>query len=358
MADVTLTDVSKALGFEESKDRSTESYYGYIVRIDPDDPTSPYIIQRNGKYYYSVLIDGTDKAIECARLVNATLGDRVLVSVMQNGHSVVTNRIDGDLNANDAKELAEHADQIATNTLIYDHTYSYVENSSTGKIDVVFTAHLYRGGVDIASQMPEENFTWYYKTEDTADDLTYDSGLKPVTHKVGGEDVPLIGPIITIEDILSTETNHINVGYGLHIVGRYEDLEEADLQDTNYDTFTDISRNILRASVRSGSGSSIRVRDLEVVTSIYPSDKLMVVTASGEKLITANNLANMVDKHYTHTQDVVSDIWTIQHNLNKKPSVTVIDSGNSVVEGDISYIDNNTLTISFSGAFSGKAYCN
>ena len=117
MADVTLTDVSKALGFEESKARSTESYYGYIVRIDPDDPTSPYIIERNGKFYYSVLIDGTDKPIECARLVNATLGDRVLVGVMQNGHSVVTNRIDGDLNANDAIELAGTASTKADNAL-------------------------------------------------------------------------------------------------------------------------------------------------------------------------------------------------------------------------------------------------
>lgn len=64
------------------------------------------------------------------------------------------------------------------------------------------------------------------------------------------------------------------------------------------------------------------------------------------------------DKHYTHTQNIVSATWTINHNLNKKPSVTVVDSIDNVVYGDINYITANSLTITFSGGFTGKAYLN
>lgn len=64
------------------------------------------------------------------------------------------------------------------------------------------------------------------------------------------------------------------------------------------------------------------------------------------------------DAHYTHTQSTPSSTWSIEHNLGKKASVTVVDSADSVVYGDIEYTDLNNLTITFNGAFSGKAYLN
>lgn len=65
-----------------------------------------------------------------------------------------------------------------------------------------------------------------------------------------------------------------------------------------------------------------------------------------------------IDQTYTHTQSVASATWTITHNLNKRPSVTVVDSGGTVVIGDVQYIDDNTIVITFIGAFSGAAYLN
>ena len=66
---------------------------------------------------------------------------------------------------------------------------------------------------------------------------------------------------------------------------------------------------------------------------------------------------------YTHNQSAASATWTITHNLNKFPSVTVIDSGDSVVQGEILYNSANQLTLTFyaggsTSAFSGKAYLN
>ena len=64
------------------------------------------------------------------------------------------------------------------------------------------------------------------------------------------------------------------------------------------------------------------------------------------------------DKHYIHTQNNPSVIWNITHNLGKNPSVSVEISGGRQGLADVIYINNNSLTINFSAAKSGKAYLN
>ena len=64
------------------------------------------------------------------------------------------------------------------------------------------------------------------------------------------------------------------------------------------------------------------------------------------------------DKTYMHIQAVPAEKWTVQHNLGKRCSVTIVDSADSVVIGDVEYIDNNNVIIRFSAAFGGKCYCN
>lgn len=61
---------------------------------------------------------------------------------------------------------------------------------------------------------------------------------------------------------------------------------------------------------------------------------------------------------YIYDQTTPSATWVIQHNLQKYPSVEVVDSAGTVVEGGISYDNDNQITITFVGAFSGKAYLN
>jgi hypothetical protein len=64
------------------------------------------------------------------------------------------------------------------------------------------------------------------------------------------------------------------------------------------------------------------------------------------------------DLHATHLQAVASAVWTIEHNLGKRPSVVVIDSAGDQVEGMVAYLDANNLMITFSAAFGGEAYLN
>ena len=64
------------------------------------------------------------------------------------------------------------------------------------------------------------------------------------------------------------------------------------------------------------------------------------------------------DKHFVHDQGVPSATWSISHGLNKYASVVAVDSANSVVVGQIDYIDLNNITITFNASFSGEAYLN
>lgn len=59
---------------------------------------------------------------------------------------------------------------------------------------------------------------------------------------------------------------------------------------------------------------------------------------------------------YVHTQLSPATVWVVNHGLNGYPSVTIVDSADSVVEGSVDYIDQNNIRLTFIGAFSGRAF--
>ena len=61
---------------------------------------------------------------------------------------------------------------------------------------------------------------------------------------------------------------------------------------------------------------------------------------------------------FVFTQGVPATVWSIQHNLGKFPSVSVVNNNDLLMNGEITYIDNNNITCNFSAAFAGKAYLN
>jgi hypothetical protein len=82
--------------------------------------------------------------------------------------------------------------------------------------------------------------------------------------------------------------------------------------------------------------------------------------------VTPSNVCTILDLEeivadtgtFTFCQDASLSEWTITHNLGDFPSVTVVDSGNSVVVGDVSYTNSNIVVLTFNSAFSGCAYLN
>lgn len=73
---------------------------------------------------------------------------------------------------------------------------------------------------------------------------------------------------------------------------------------------------------------------------------------------TSATLNIIEDKNFVFSQNVASSLWEITHNLNKYPSVTVVDSGMNIVIGEVTYLNESSLQIMFTAPFSGKAYLN
>ena len=74
--------------------------------------------------------------------------------------------------------------------------------------------------------------------------------------------------------------------------------------------------------------------------------------------MTPEQLGITGDKHHTHKQAQAAKVWKVVHNLGKRPAVTVVDSAGSAVVGEVDYLDDNTVRLTFSAAFSGTAYFN
>ena len=64
------------------------------------------------------------------------------------------------------------------------------------------------------------------------------------------------------------------------------------------------------------------------------------------------------DANFVFTQSIPSATWNITHNLGKFPSVSVVDTADQLMYGNTEYFNQNSLTITFSAPFSGKAYLN
>lgn len=63
------------------------------------------------------------------------------------------------------------------------------------------------------------------------------------------------------------------------------------------------------------------------------------------------------DKHFKTTL-MDGDVWVIEHNLGKFPSISIVDTANNVIYGEIQYNDLNNVTISFGSPVIGYAYFN
>lgn len=101
---------------------------------------------------------------------------------------------------------------------------------------------------------------------------------------------------------------------------------------------------------------------LKVVTDGEGNDSALAISTTeisvaGVSSNVWNTAANQASG-YVYTQNVPSASWSVSHNLGKRPSVTIVDTAENVVIGEIKYVDNNSVILTFSAAFSGKAYFN
>ena len=82
-------------------------------------------------------------------------------------------------------------------------------------------------------------------------------------------------------------------------------------------------------------------------------------TGFAKTLTTDGSNVYWTDTTFIYTQAGASTEWSITHNLNRYPSVTLLLSASEdIVIGDVTYDNANELTVTLSGPNTGKAYLN
>jgi hypothetical protein len=110
-----------------------------------------------------------------------------------------------------------------------------------------------------------------------------------------------------------------------------------------------------------GNATGLSLSDTEVKSTVdVEASGFKTPTGTSSQYLMADGSVgtNEGDLNFIHNQGSASASWSITHNLNKFPSITVIDSANRVVVGAVEYININSLTVTFTASFSGKAYLN
>lgn len=106
-----------------------------------------------------------------------------------------------------------------------------------------------------------------------------------------------------------------------------------------------IQTNII-ATGKTGKSLEFNWRGTELGTRVEGQAEYEYIDLKGE------------DANYIHDQMLSSNVWTINHDLDKYPSVSIVDTGGNLVVGDVEYISKSQLKIYFNYEFSGKAYLN
>jgi hypothetical protein len=87
--------------------------------------------------------------------------------------------------------------------------------------------------------------------------------------------------------------------------------------------------------------------------SVGTAGQILSSTVTGTKWV-----ADAGDKTFVFNQAIPSATWTINHTLDKFPSITVVSTANQVVIGDAAYTSTTQVVITFTAGFAGKAYLN
>ncbi len=144
------------------------------------------------------------------------------------------------------------------------------------------------------------------------------------------------------------------------------------------DTITQIDEALhaIRARIRTlegrsggsgGSGSTMRLSDETPLKNNGAGDVGdMNAAARGDHVHPAVQWTDILgrpeisgeDKTYRHVQIVAIDTWVINHNLGKYPTVAVVDTSGAVMIGELHYNTLSKVSVTFSAAVSGEAYCN
>ena len=101
------------------------------------------------------------------------------------------------------------------------------------------------------------------------------------------------------------------------------------------------------------------ISEIQNFDALFKIDTQLTVVGEGLiNAITSDGVVTITSNTYIHEQGITSDTWIIEHNLNKFPSVTLVDSAGTQFQGRVEYIDENVCKVTMNGATKGKAFLN
>ena len=199
-----------------------------------------------------------------------------------------------------------------------------------------------------------------FKLEDLAGFLNTSSLINvngQLVYEFKANATPLAGQFVTstgtaqdfsaVSSLLFSHTNTNNQGIQTYL-NYFLDLRVMLTQTDNQNNFALYSVDTITDS---GSGySTLAVTFIEGNGSLV-GDKFYAMAYSPK----GQTDKNFVSSSISFSADTPE---TINHNLNKFPSVTTVDSAGSHVVGDVQHVNNNSFIITFTASFTGKVYAN
>lgn len=129
--------------------------------------------------------------------------------------------------------------------------------------------------------------------------------------------------------------------------------------DLNFQTGeqVEISINEATATINERIDEVVETFDEEISN----INERMIDTIEGDDLIGVSRNENTItlnSQTFVFEQGIASKEWNIIHNLNKRPSIELVDSSGRVFEAVKDYISDNQVIIRLDAATSGYAYLN
>lgn len=95
---------------------------------------------------------------------------------------------------------------------------------------------------------------------------------------------------------------------------------------------------------------AVNIQNTDLVTYLQPSQK--IVNLSGGPVVAAGGSS----ADYAYQQTTAATIWTVAHNLGRKPPITVTDHLGSEILADVAYIDDNIIQVTHGVAITGFVF--
>lgn len=106
------------------------------------------------------------------------------------------------------------------------------------------------------------------------------------------------------------------------------------------------------------SGDIHRQKDLMELLQTYFNENNLKPDGNVVIVENGDGTYNISTETFEFEQGVASDTWVIEHNLNKYPSVVLVDSAGRQFNGEVVYDSKNQVTVLLNGLTKGKAYLN